>query len=91
MEKIFYTRGKGRVSKSLEVYRGGDQYCLHFLIFDRTNPSRAARAAGEKEKRFIVLDKQFFVPVSNAINPADYPVPELVEQFINFIAEGGDL
>ncbi|MEC5509956.1 hypothetical protein P9911_029585 [Klebsiella oxytoca] len=89
MEKIFYSRGKGRVTKSLEVFSDGEQYKLHFLIFDRTNPSKAERAAGEKEKRFVVLDEQILVPVSGAINPADYPLPELVQQFMNFIAEGG--
>jgi hypothetical protein len=88
MEKIFYARGKGRVTKALTVYSDGEQYRLHFLFLDRTNPSRAERAAGAKEQRFPVLDEEFLVSQGSEINPQQYPQPELVQQFLVFLEEG---
>lgn len=85
MEKIFYTRGKGRVRKSLDVYSDGDQYRFLFTTLDRTNPSKAERAAGAKEKRFKAMEEEFYVEHKAVIIPAEYPQPELVQKFIDFL------
>lgn len=87
MEQIFYTRGKGRVTKALTVWDNGSHYRLHFLALDRTNPSKAERAAGAKEKRFVTLDTNIDVPRGVLIVPSNYPLPELVKQFIDFLNE----
>ncbi|HCA7081486.1 TPA: hypothetical protein MX214_004699 [Citrobacter sedlakii] len=85
MEKIFYTRGKGRVRKSLDVYSDGEQYRFLFTTLDRTNPSKSERAAGAKEKRFTALEEEFYVEHTALIVPAEYPQPELVQKFVDFL------
>ncbi|EAA5645013.1 hypothetical protein DOF57_24575 [Salmonella enterica] len=85
MEKIFYTRGKGRVRKSLDVFSDGHQFRLLFTVLDRTNPSKADRAAGMKEKRFIAFEEEFFISHNDQIIPSKYPFPELVEAFVVYL------
>ncbi|ECY2550867.1 hypothetical protein F6853_21515 [Salmonella enterica] len=85
MEKIFYTRGKGRVRKSLDVYSDGEQYRFLFTTLDRTNPSKAERAAGAKENRFKTLEEEFYVEHNSVIIPAEFPQPELVQKFVDFL------
>lgn len=87
MEQIFFARGKGRATKLLTVFSDGQRYRLHFIIFGRTNPSKVERAAGEKEKRFKVLNKKIFVQHDQEIIPTQFPLPELVQQFIVFLNE----
>lgn len=72
----------------LTVYRDGEQYKMHFLILDRTNPSKSERAAGAKEQRFEVLNETFLIGLEDPIISANYPLPELVQQFIDFLKEG---
>lgn len=72
----------------LTVYSDGQQFKMHFLILDRTNPSKAERAAGAKEQRFEVLNETFFISLEDQIIPASYPLPELVQKFIDFLKEG---
>lgn len=87
MEKIFYVRGKGRATKALTVFSDGQQYRLNFLILGRTNPTKTERAAGEKEKRFEILNEDIFVQHDHEIIPSQFPLPELVQQFIDFWIE----
>lgn len=88
MEQIFYTQGKGRVLNKLTVFSDGQQYLLHFLILGRTNPTKAERAAGEKEKRFVVLEQKTYIKHYEPITPDQFPLPELVEKFVNFLKNG---
>ncbi|EET2715135.1 hypothetical protein FJ565_004716 [Escherichia coli] len=85
MDKIFYTRGKGRVRKSLDVFSDGRQFRLLFTVLDRTNPSKADRAAGMKEKRFIVFEEEFYISHNVQVIPSKYPFPELVEEFVVYL------
>jgi DUF971 family protein len=85
MEKVFFTRSKGRVKKLLAVYSDGEHYKLQFTVLDITNPSRAERAEGIKEKRFETLSTEHCVKITDVINPNDFPLPELVTEFIKFL------
>lgn len=85
MKQIFYTQGKGRVLKKLTVFSDEQQYLLHFLVLGRTNPTKAERAAGEKEKRFEVLNQEAYIKHCEPITPEQFPLPDLVEEFINFL------
>lgn len=85
VDKIFYARGKGRVYKMLTVYSDGQLYRLHYLILDRTNPSKSERAAGEKERRFETLNQELYVKCGDEVDPNQFPIPELTQQFINFL------
>ncbi|MGN2498874.1 hypothetical protein [Serratia nevei] len=87
MEPIFFTRSKGRVRKMLAVYCDGQQYKLQFTVLDRTNPTREERAQGIKEKRFETLNQVHFVNLSDVIEPDDYPLPDLTQEFIDFVTE----
>jgi len=87
MEQIFYVRGKGRATKALTVFSDGQQYRLNFLILGRTNPTKAERAAGAKEKRFEILNENIFVQHDQEIIPSQFPLPELVQQFVEFLIE----
>lgn len=88
MEQIFYVRGKGRKTKALTVFRDEQHYRLHFLILGRTNPTKAEKAAGAKEKRVIELDEEVLLPRDQDIIPSQYPLPDLVQELINFLNEG---
>lgn len=87
MEKIFFARGKGRVKKMLTVHSDGHIYKMNFLILDRTNPTRSERQSGAREMRFELLNNTVEIQVGNVINPADFPMPELVKKFINFLGK----
>ncbi|MGK7247386.1 hypothetical protein ACSPAH_23045 [Buttiauxella agrestis] len=88
MEQIFYARGKGRATRALTVFTDGQQYRLDFLILGRTNPTKTERAAGAKEKRFEILNESFHVQRGQEIIPTQFPLPELVQQFVDFLIEG---
>ncbi|EBG4516800.1 hypothetical protein FIZ21_23035 [Salmonella enterica] len=83
MELIFYKRGKGRVTKSLSVYSDGIKFKLHYLTFDRTNPTKEERIKGEKEKRIKTLDNEYTYDRFEAIEPGELPHRALTEEFID--------
>jgi hypothetical protein len=86
MEKVFFVRGgKGRIRHLLTVYSDQKQYRLHFEVLNRTNPTKAEKAAGVKEKRFVVLDQDYYVECGKTIIPSEYPLPELAEAFSHFL------
>lgn len=90
MEKIFYTRRKGDMSsirQFLTVTTDGKQYHLHFLLLDRTKPTKAERAAGAKAERFEILNREYVINCGDFIRASDYPVPKLVREFIKFLKE----
>lgn len=82
MEKIFYTRGKGRVTTSLEAYSDGQRLKLHYLSFDRTKITREQRMKGEKEQRVKTLDAVYEFDSIEAVTPALLPHKELTAAFI---------
>lgn len=84
MKKIFEAKAGGRVRKRLDVYRDGERYRLSFLILDRTNPTKEEKAQGAKEKRFEVLNEEKFIACNDFIDPDLFPLPELMQQFINW-------
>jgi len=86
--EIFFAQTKGRVRKKLTVFSDGDDLLLRFLILARTNPSRAERAAGAKEKRIVVLEQTYRISHISLIDPYAYPLPELVAEFLSFREKG---
>lgn len=90
MKEIFFARRKGEKSairQSLTVKTDGQQYHLHFLVLGRTNPTKEERAAGAREKRIEILNKEFVINCGDFIRASDYPHPKLVREFINFLQE----
>lgn len=90
MDEVFFVRRKGQTSsirQSLAVKTDGQQYHLNFLVLDRTNPTKEERAAGAKEKRVEILNKEFVVNCGDFIRASDYPLPKLVREFIKFLQE----
>lgn len=84
MKELFYKRGKGRITRSLAVYKCDGGYKLHYLVFDRTKITKEQRLKGEKEKRFKTLDKELFFISINEIqkNINELPLPELTIEFL---------
>lgn len=80
--RFFFRRGKGRVNKSLDVCRDGNQLTLHYLTFDRTRISREQRMRGEKEKRIKTLDEKYVFETAEAATVATLPHPELTVAFL---------
>jgi len=90
MDKIFYARRKGErssIRQSLTVTTDGKQYRLQFLVLDRTNPTKAERAAGAKPDRIEILNREYVINCGEFIRASDYPVPKLVREFIIFLQE----
>lgn len=90
MKEIFVTKRRGSTAKIrqvLAVYSDGKQYRLHFVELDRTNPSKAAREAGEQAVRSETLNQEFFVNCGDFIRASDYPLPKLVREFLQYLKE----
>lgn len=90
MEKIFFSKRRGKtaqIRQMLAVYTDGKKYRLHYLILDRTNPSKAEREAGEKETRSEILNQEFFINCGDFIRVSDYPLPKLTREFIQYLKE----
>lgn len=90
MNDIFFIRRKGATSairQSLSVKTDGKMYYLHFLILDRTNPTKAQRAADVKAERIELLNQVYEVRCGAFIKASDFPLPKLVREFINFLQE----
>lgn len=90
MKEIFVTKRRGSTAKIrqiLAVYSDGEQYRLHFIVLDRTNPSKAERDAGKEAVRSETLDQEFFIGCGDFIRPSDYPLPKLVREFIQYLSE----
>ncbi|WP_436883163.1 hypothetical protein [Enterobacter asburiae] len=87
MEKIFFIRGKGRVKRMLTVYSDGVQYRLHYLVLDRTSPSRADKAQGIREKRFETLNQERYIRCDEVIDLDVSPLPDLTRQFVIFLSD----
>jgi hypothetical protein len=83
MEQIFYVRTKGRVRKMLAVLTDGEQYRLEFTVIGRTEITKSERLAGVKSKNVEKLNKVFEVPCTERLDPASFPIPELVQKFIS--------
>lgn len=95
MKELFFIRGKGVSGHShklladqmLAVYTDGAQYRLHYLILDRTDPTRAEREAGRKAERIETLNQEFFIGCNDFIRVSDFPLPKLTRKFIQFLKE----
>lgn len=83
---FFLVKTGGRVRKYLAVYLEGDKYRLNYLVLGRSNPTKAERNEGAKEKRHVIFEETVVTEKNDIINAADFPIPELTAQFIDFLA-----
>lgn len=90
MKELFFVRSKGerpQIRQILAVYTDGKQYRLHYLVLDRTDPTRSEKSAGAKAERFETLNQEFFIDCGAFIRVSDYPLPKLTRKFLQFLKE----
>lgn len=90
MNQIYHRKAGGKLRKMLTVYSDGEKFKLHFLIMDRTDPTRSEKAKGIKPKRIILMDKAFFFDNMEdlSLNIKHMPLSDMIVDFMkNFTAD----
>ncbi|TNV16116.1 hypothetical protein FH968_19955 [Buttiauxella sp. B2] len=78
MESIFHARkNKGNKICTLDVFRNGNEFCLHYLASGRTNPDR-----GEKRERFTIFEKKITVEDIDHIDFESLPITSHTPKFL---------